>query len=842
MKHSIIFLWLAIISFEIQAVTPENISIHGKVINVENESVAGASVTVPNSRLGVNTNANGEYFLNGLPAGKVSIRVSFIGYEAKVVNVDLQEGTNEMDFTLERGVVTLDFVTVTAQQREQQMLDIPITMSSVSAQMLENANVRNLEQLADFIPGLSIRTQTPHRPNIAIRGLTSDETSPTAQPRVSVYMDNVPTSRASMAVTELYDMERVEVMKGPQGTLFGRGSQIGAINFITKKPTADFGGYVSVETGNYGLREFEGAINMPVIENKLMARASGIYSYQDGYIKNTSGGRLNGKNTIGGRFSARYLPIHNLKIDLVVNYQKDDNPGTAFMSQRYPNVNGVSDIFQYEASLDAGKDFFNKRSVFGSMVDAKYYFNENNYLSYITSYYTNTVDHHYDGDGSIAPAIDMSEFVDANQFTQELRYNFSLNSRLNGFVGASYWREDVDYTIWFGPDEQYMSYLLLQMPQYMINGDGTLGYPMPGLPNDPQLGPLAGMPLPANHEEEMNTGAINQSTDFFIDASYLLLPRLSFTAGIRGTFESFKTTTEARMIGTTPSTLGMLLGNYPNFFFKERTLQAVKRDFWSMTYRANLKYDISPSSNVFLGYAKGRRPNVLQFNSAGEHEVMNAESVHSFDVGFKWTAKQRYWFDVGIFYQLYNDFQTSKWDNANYLVDDAGRATSYGAELTAKAALTNYLEVFGNYAYIHARFDDTDSEGSKQEYAGKTFRQTPENSFMIGLNAKAKLSRDLQVIFTPTYSWRSHIWFEDSNEMQPEDPSLARLEQDAYGLLHANLAFKFNKPNLTLSVFACNLLGEQYVIGAGNTGMMFGVPTYVPGAPRMFGAKLNWRF
>jgi outer membrane receptor protein involved in Fe transport len=78
--------------------------------------------------------------------------------------------------------------------------------------------------------------------------------------------------------------------------------------------------------------------------------------------------------------------------------------------------------------------------------------------------------------------------------------------------------------------------------------------------------------------------------------------------------------------------------------------------------------------------------------------------------------------------------------------------------------------------------------------------------------------------------------------MQPENPSLARLEQDTYGLLHANLAFRFNKPGLTFSLFATNLLGEKYIIGAGNTGMMFGVPTYVPGAPRMFGAKLSWKW
>ncbi|KAA6329235.1 TonB-dependent receptor [termite gut metagenome] len=746
---------------------------------------------------------------------------------------------------------TLETIIVTAQLREQQVLDIPVTLSTISAQMLENTHTTNLEQLSNFVPGLNIRIQTPHRPSFVIRGLTSDEVSPTAQPRVSVYYNQVPTSRASMAVSELYDMERIEVLKGPQGTLFGRGAQIGAINFITKKPDSGFGGYLSAGTGSFAMKEVEGAANIPVIGDKLFTRVAGIYSYQDGYITNLSGGKLNGKNTIGGRFSARYIPIQNLKIDWVVNYQKDDNPGTAFMSKRYPNTKGEYDIFNYEASLDDGKDFYNKRDVFGSSLDAKYYINEHNYITSITSYYKNSADSKWDGDGTIAPAIDMSELVKANQFMQEFRYNFAPSSRLNGLIGLSYWREDVKQKYWFGPNEQYMIYPLLEMMSQsfpvpmevppLVMGDGK-SYPMPAIPGA-LLGSPYDIPLPTNHEEENNSGAINSAYDIFADATFLIFPKLSLTAGIRGTYETFKTTNESHMIGETPSTLGSLMGGTTrNFFFAEAPYSEVTKDFLSLTYRANLKYDISNHSNVYASYSKGRRPNVVQYNSAGESEVMSAETVHSFDAGYKWTAQQRYWFDAGVFYQLYKNFQTSKWDNANYLIDDAGKAIAYGIEATAKAVLLENLEVFGNYAYIHARFSDEDSEGSKQLYAGKTFRLTPENSFLIGFNAKANISRNIQVVFTPTYSWKSHVWFEDSNELQPENPTLARLEQDAYGLLNANLAFKLSNPNLTLSVFGANLLNEKFIISAGNTGMMFGLPTYIPGMPSTFGAKLRWNF
>jgi len=142
-------------------------------------------------------------------------------------------------------VIGLEEVTVTAQGREEQLLDVPMTMNSVSHGFLERTNTDNLQDFSNFVPGLNIRIQTPHRPTFVIRGLTSDEVSPTAQPRVSTYFNNAPISRASMAKSNLLDMERVEVVKGPQGTLFGRGSQAGAISFITRKPTDYFGGYIT---------------------------------------------------------------------------------------------------------------------------------------------------------------------------------------------------------------------------------------------------------------------------------------------------------------------------------------------------------------------------------------------------------------------------------------------------------------------------------------------------------------------------------------------------------------------------------------------------------------------
>lgn len=807
--------------------------IHGRVYNSDKEKLQGASVVIKGSNKGVNTNENGEFFLQGLPSGKISIAASFVGYKTKIIDYYLQSGNNDVYFTLDRDAIALEPVTVTAQMREQQVLDIPSAVTVIGSSMLENNDIREMTRLSEFVPGLAIREQTPHRPNYVIRGLTTDEVSLAAQPRVSVYFNNIPVSRPSMASAELYDMDRVEVLKGPQGTLFGRGAQAGVVHFITRKPGNESEGYLTAGAGEFGVKELQGAVTLPVIDKKLSARLAGIYFDRDGYVDNTFGGTLNGKNTAGARASLRFLPFWNTRVDLVVNYQRDDFPGTAFMSKQFPNARGITDIFQYEASLEKGKLLKNYRDLFGTSLEIKRFRNENNYLTSTTSYYKNGADSRWDGDGTAAPAIDMAETIGVNQFTQEIRYNFSKNSRTNGFLGASYWREKANQTYWFGPNEQYISYLLLQMPEYLVDAEGHVS-PMVVVPDNPLLGSLAGMPLFPEHEEENRSAAVNQAVDLFLDATWRMTSRLNFTAGVRGTWEQFKVSNESLMTGGNPSTLGLLTQMVPNLFFKPVDRTTVKKRWKALTYRANLSYDVQGNFTVFAGYSKGRRPHVIQFNSAGNSEIMNQEILNSFEAGTKISLSRRLWFDITGFYQLFKNFQTSTWENNNYLIKDAGKATSWGAETSLKAAVLKNLDIFGNYAYIHARFDSLDSQGNQQEYKGNHFRLTPVQSYTVGMNGRLKMTRNLHFFIVPSYSWKSHVWFEDANT--------PGLEQPAFGMLNGSAGFSFTDPRLVVSVNGTNLLNEKYLISGGNTGSMFGVPTFIPGMPSLIYGKITWKF
>ena len=384
MKYILSIIILSICIFSANGQDQKN-SLHGKILNPNQNSLPGASVIIVGTKYGVNSNEAGDYLLDKLPAGKLKVQVSFVGFKTLTKDFDVQSGENYLDLTLVSENINLNGVTVTSQKRDQQILDVPITMSVIDAGFIKDNNITELDKLSEFVPGMQIRMQGTDRPSFVIRGLTSDEVSPAAQPRISVFYNNVPVSRANGAAVELFDMQQVDILKGPQGTLFGRGAQIGAINYISNKPTGNFNGYVTAGIGNYNQKELTGAINIPVIKDKLLVRVAGIYDYSDGYIRNTFGGTLNGKNTVAGRFSASYLPTKKDKIDFVLNYQKDKNPGLGFMSMNYPNTLGSANPFGYVASLEQGKNLANNRDLFDATLTMKHFFNENNYLTSISS-------------------------------------------------------------------------------------------------------------------------------------------------------------------------------------------------------------------------------------------------------------------------------------------------------------------------------------------------------------------------------------------------------------------------------------------------------------------------
>jgi outer membrane receptor protein involved in Fe transport len=294
------------------------------------------------------------------------------------------------------------------------------------------------------------------------------------------------------------------------------------------------------------------------------------------------------------------------------------------------------------------------------------------------------------------------------------------------------------------------------------------------------------------------------------------------------------------MSGGEPATLGYFTQNYPNVFFKENGLLESDATSLAFTGRGGFKVAFNENSNAYAGYSRGRRPKVLQFTSTGEEQELDAEIVNSYDFGLKASIYQRIWIDLGAFYHDYKDFQTTAWiadpntGEYNYIVTDGGKANAYGAEANLKCELVKGIQIFGNYAYIHARFADKDADGVNQAYAGNMFRLTPEHSFAVGVNARIKLMDNLYVFAIPSYVYQTKVYFEDANT--------PGLEQSGYGLLNLNAGIELPEQKLTLAFWGNNLVNQAYIVSAGNTGSLFGSPTQIPGTPRMFGTKISWNF
>ena len=813
--------------------------LRGFVYDWDDVPVIGANVTIDGTKKEVNTNEYGEFLIEDLVTGKARIRVSFVGYETKTTDLEIRVGENYKDIMLRERGIYLEPNNVSVKKREQQILDVPTAVSSVNQSTMERVNIEDMEMLSEYVPGFHFWENGINQPNYYIRGISGNETDAGSEARIASFTNNVPSNRQSMSSVALYDMERVEVIKSPQNVLFGRGAMAGAVHHISKMPENETSGYLTAGIGNFNQHEFRAAVNVPMITDKLFARAAGIYNSRDGYIKNTFGGKLNGKNTVGGRFSLRFIPMWKHKIDLVANYQKDETPGVAYLSKTFPNTSGISGIFSGVASHEQNDNLGTSRDFFDVTLNYRYYISEHSTWTSITSFKKGNAWGRWDGDGTASEAIDMSESEESGQFYQELTGNFSYKSRFIGALGLSFLWEDVDRTFTFATNEQHFASIMLLDPPIPVDSEGQ-PIVIPGYNPEPDSVNSKPIPLPIYHQEEIRNRISNQSTQIFMDVTWQLTRKIFVSAGLRGIFDIKKLTNQAEFTDGSPSVLGTINGYAPNLLFKQTTESELRKNYIKATGNAGIKYKFNEYGNVFLNYARGYRPVILQYNERGRGETLNTEVLHNFEAGLKASFFERIYFDATAFYQFYKGFQTGarvgSYPNGDpyYLITDDGKATNYGLETSINISPVKHIQLFGNYSYLHTSFDSLNTVNAVQQHSENMFSYAPEHSFTAGINVQFDIVTNIQFYLTPTYSYKSQFWFTDANTKD--------LGQEAFGILNINGGVKIEKPGLELSVFGTNILNEKYALSGGNTGERFGIPTFIPGPPTIYGTKLTWRF
>ncbi|NQX96239.1 MAG: TonB-dependent receptor plug domain-containing protein, partial [Erythrobacter sp.] len=233
-------------------------------------------------------------------------------------------------------------IIVTAQKLEQRAQDVPITITATSGERIEQLGVTDLDELSNYVPGLLIQEQSANNPGVVIRGITSDSGSSQQGPRVTLYYNGVDISRSRGSYQAIYDLERVEVIKGPQATLFGTASAVGAISLVSAKPRDGFSAELRGGYGNFDQTLLGGFVNAG--SDVLAGRVAFEYRTRDGYVENLSPNQeeeLYAQDQLGVRASLRYTPSADFTLDIIATYDQQRNGGTPFISGTFPGFAGA---------------------------------------------------------------------------------------------------------------------------------------------------------------------------------------------------------------------------------------------------------------------------------------------------------------------------------------------------------------------------------------------------------------------------------------------------------------------------------------------------------------------
>lgn len=348
------------------ALFAQSVSIIGTVTDEFGNGLAGANVSLEGTTQGAATTKNGSYEIANVTPGSYTVIASYIGYKSRAKNVIVDDNGTIANFILPASSLGLPMITVSATKREEALQDVPQSISVQTGASLEMREAKDLRDYIGSVPGVNLVSASPSVNNLSIRGITSIHGWAST---VSYYIDETPiTVRWRAYPTQSFDVERVEVLKGPQGTLYGEGSMGGTIRIITTKPyLSGFQAKVnpvfsSTENGGNN-KTINAMVNIPLIKNKIGIRAIGFLQENDGWIKNIgnnynpmtekveSGEKVNNYKTLGGRIQLRFLPSKNMDMLASVSLGKNESGFTSTANENLEDYTGSRQVSNDEYSL-----------------------------------------------------------------------------------------------------------------------------------------------------------------------------------------------------------------------------------------------------------------------------------------------------------------------------------------------------------------------------------------------------------------------------------------------------------------------------------------------------------
>lgn len=698
-------------------------------------------------------------------------------------------------------------VVVTALKRDSQLLDAPAAISAMGPQVLADQQVTSLNDLATKVP--SLRTgQAAGVDYVSIRGLSINATTGGVENPVAIHLDGVYLAQTTALDFLMLDPASVEVLRGPQGTLYGRNSTGGAINFVTAKPTATLEGLADATVGDYQTFRLNAAVSGPIAPN-LTGRLSVQGVVQgEGFVENLATGETIGPiHAVGARGALSFAPIDRAKVDLMAFYYVEENDGLGM--QRLNRLSSLA--IGRNPLLAQAREYRDIRHIYlsddpdgrrwldGAVVTGSFDLGDSFQLKTISSYTEIGVENlHSETDGADVRlgVQDRREFTTSWQ--QEVDLNFDLlDGRLSGIVGG-----------FFDKEHWKLDSVLSWLP----NPQGFVS-----------VGPI----LPMNSATLSYFHQKTTSKAAFTDFNYDLTDAVSLYAGYRISRDErdLRLTTG---LGGLPGQVGLAACNNRQF----------NATFDSNTAKLGARYRFEGGGNAYLQFQQGFKAG--GFNPFGCNDTYEPEELDAFEAGYKVRLLDG---DLSLsaaaFYYDYTNLQVSQIVNNATRIENAASATIKGLEVEAQWRITPGLRMDTAFAILDATYDDYSDLDTLnpslgfQDLKGNPLNRSPKFSGSLGVEKDFAIGDHGDLTLRGEVFHSTRVYFR---------PYGAEADSQApYSLVNLYATYKPQDSNLTFRAFVKNATDEDYLVGLFSAGL-FADRWATWGAPRTYGASLGVRF
>jgi iron complex outermembrane recepter protein len=778
---------LLLLVLAMPALARQSASISGTVRDQRSNPVPDATVYVLNTGRAAITDSNGSFTITGLPAGKYTIRITAVGFAA--LSREVSTGETGASFSLAQSANQLDAVLVSAQKKDEWLERVPLSVSVLSSTQINNFRLWNPKQLTAIVPNLYSADPGDGRNVTSIRGITSTS----YDPAVVTYIDGVNQFGLDTYIPQLFDVERIEVLRGPQGTLYGRNAMGGVINIITRQPTNQANAFGEISLGNYGQQRYGVGLRSPIVNDKLFVGMAMVYEKRKGFYENEYYDEdFDKQHSANGNYYIKYLPAARWSVLLNFKHQNARNNGT------FPLVQGVTEALQdpFKLSQNAKTEMIDN-SINGSFSvnHAGRGFNFSSQTAYQSNHRHYTLP--IDGDFSPLDAVTIinnygKDWNTVKVWTQEFRVSSpaAIKSPVSWTAGTYLFQQKnpVKQTTAFGSDADLI-------------GVGDENFSI------------------INTSRGKSTGIA-----LFGQITWAVTAKTEITAGLRYDHENKEQSVKSEYQHDPD----------PNPQFNIIPDTSAEASFEAFTPKISIAHNFSANQQLYITYNRGYRTGgFTQLSSDPSQPPLYAykpEYSNNFELGYK---NQFFGNHVRIhlsaFYSTVNDAQvpTLVLPDAITVTRNAGKLESKGAEAEASIVWAPGVETSWAFGYTDAKYKTlkVSAGGAEVDLAGNRQIYTPKVTSLVTTQYTVYFNERRQsgVLFRAEWQHMGEQFFDLANNIR----------QSPYSIYHARVGV--TSRHLDVMGWARNIGNRKYIAYAYDFGAVH------LGNPSTIGVTVMWK-